>query len=1141
MARVCGTITTGTNNITGNQASAMGGGVGLSNGFMHNEGKVNFGENSARFGGSIIVFGGKSEFYEKGKSSFDGNRANVDPDLSTRFNIGTWGELCANGVVCGFDQCQTSCGSKGTGKAALKSCPESGINGKGYVEFEGPQECVPVHTGFTLNTNTKGELIREPAQCSAGTYATRPGQGKAENFLTTCKACPANAICNGGNTLPLCKTGFYSVVEPVKPNTTACTPSKVENNTSNDTSAAPPASRDYTADHCASKYEQVYQDCAANTTCVAGMMACGVANSAVHRRQCCGVAIDLLGPNGKYPLCSCNPTLWHSYQSNLDSIGTQVNLVATMTQCSNESGVQFPFAGTPAGVAECNAEGKKLATATSAAPAARRLMSTAAATCDKNVANEKAYSCEICPAKGALCKDGLVIGQPNYWRTSNATTELIACTVRRCQGEVVPYAGQGCREGHEGVLCGTCKEGWVMGGLVCTKCEGQSSATRAIVSVTFMVVFFIGVVLLFTFQPYFSFKRRQRKLEAEARLKGIKDVEGGDEASKVENQKQRSAWGGETKGATAAQVATSGAPDSGNSINVLRDSFHQNADTDAFRSFIVKNLSIENIDAVLAALDGDVINTLVAYLITLVSHMQTLRVFLLTFDIDWGVSLDSILNITNVFMFDTFKLPGINCTLGALDFYQQLRMTVFFPVALVALCGITYPMLTRRVSEHERELVRSCFFKLLIFVSFLLYIPLSTKILAVYACTPVYDKWYITSSLDVQCYTSDHIANMVIGIIGIVFVPLGVPLFYTYLRSCYGVNGLFLEKQKEAVFTRIVHRYSQRVLNALPDRVNINSLNTAKIHELVSALTTKKLKAQTNKKIASSQRPDMLDPASETRDTYHHDLPPNVSTVEVSLGSGNAVVFGNKCAPFPLQTADGPNDSLIDSKLPAPRIPADRDAALAMLYDLGLKNPMITDGINLSWTMYTGVDDEKLMDWQRKEIMALSSAGFIFTAFKPSAHWFENFECGRKLLLTVGIVFIAPGTSDQVVTALIIACASIMAYVALEPFNSSFLHRTKVGFATILAITVFIGLCINAGIADGNDPIITVSLIFLNVVLTFVPLVMGFWDLTYRVRGGDGRCRSMRSLTRYCTPCCCKIYLGTSSSSFLKLVSPLLE
>ena len=51
--------------------------------------------------------------------------------------------------------------------------------------------------------------------------------------------------------------------------------------------------------------------------------------------------------------------------------------------------------------------------------------------------------------------------------------------------------------------------------------------------------------------------------------------------------------------------------------------------------------------------------------------------------------------------------------------------------------------------------------------------------------------------------------------------------------------------------------------------------------------------------------------------------------------------------------------------------------------------------------------------------------------------------------LAAGIVFIAPGTSDQVVTALVIACASIMAYVALEPFNSSFLHRTKAGCSTV--------------------------------------------------------------------------------------------
>ena len=71
----------------------------------------------------------------------------------------------------------------------------------------------------------------------------------------------------------------------------------------------------------------------------------------------------------------------------------------------------------------------------------------------------------------------------------------------------------------------------------------------------------------------------------------------------------------------------------------------------------------------------------------------------------------------------------------------------------------------------------------------------------------------------------------------------------------------------------------------------------------------------------------------------------------------------------------------------------------------------------------------------RKKEERLRPIAFLWAAYEPKWWWFEVFECIRRLMMTGGLVFISPGTQDQIVVAMLISIISIIMYMSLEPYE----------------------------------------------------------------------------------------------------------
>ncbi|CAN0475465.1 unnamed protein product, partial [Laminaria digitata] len=51
----------------------------------------------------------------------------------------------------------------------------------------------------------------------------------------------------------------------------------------------------------------------------------------------------------------------------------------------------------------------------------------------------------------------------------------------------------------------------------------------------------------------------------------------------------------------------------------------------------------------------------------------------------------------------------------------------------------------------------------------------------------------------------------------------------------------------------------------------------------------------------------------------------------------------------------------------------------------------------------------------------------------PEFYYYEVIECGRRMVLTGALIFIAPGTASQAAMACILAFGSIMGFELMRP------------------------------------------------------------------------------------------------------------
>ena len=109
--------------------------------------------------------------------------------------------------------------------------------------------------------------------------------------------------------------------------------------------------------------------------------------------------------------------------------------------------------------------------------------------------------CPACPGGGNCDGVGTSIqtisSQPSYWRSMYSTEFYFAMSNNTA---LVVLLSQ-CRKGHTGVLCATCKTGYVMQSALCVACPGRARATFFSPEMMLLSIFLSFVAFIFLTAP----------------------------------------------------------------------------------------------------------------------------------------------------------------------------------------------------------------------------------------------------------------------------------------------------------------------------------------------------------------------------------------------------------------------------------------------------------------------------------------------------------------------------------------------------------------------------------------------------------------------------------------------------------------
>jgi len=121
-----------------------------------------------------------------------------------------------------------------------------------------------------------------------------------------------------------------------------------------------------------------------------------------------------------------------------------------------------------------------------------------------------------------------------------------------------------------------------------------------------------------------------------------------------------------------------------------------------------------------------------------------------------------------------------------------------------------------------------------------------------------------------------------------------------------------------------------------------------------------------------------------------------------------------------------------------------------------------------------------------KTVKALS---FLYDSYQPKFWWFEIFETLRKLALTGFLVFIAPGTTAQVVVSLVMSIVALVVYALTQPFVDNFNNYLALVANSQLVLTLVCALAIKVNM-DGVNQKDQASFDAFLTALQFVPVLL---------------------------------------------------
>jgi len=134
---------------------------------------------------------------------------------------------------------------------------------------------------------------------------------------------------------------------------------------------------------------------------------------------------------------------------------------------------------------------------------------------------------------------------------------------------------------------------------------------------------------------------------------------------------------------------------------------------------------------------------------------------------------------------------------------------------------------------------------------------------------------------------------------------------------------------------------------------------------------------------------------------------------------------------------------------------------MALFYPLGIP-------ILYAYMLFRNMSALKESESLRLKNPNLVKMSFLFYMYESHVWWFELFECVRRLAMTSLLVFIEPGTTSQILIALLLATGSVVAFTHFRPYIDDSDDNLATACQISIWFTIFGCLLVRIGV-DKQD------------------------------------------------------------------------
>lgn len=175
----------------------------------------------------------------------------------------------------------------------------------------------------------------------------------------------------------------------------------------------------------------------------------------------------------------------------------------------------------------------------------------------------------------------------------------------------------------------------------------------------------------------------------------------------------------------------------------------------------------------------------------LLGFVQIITNLAVGLNIEWPTAFKAFLQAMNPANLDFVKFSSVDC-IRRPTYYDQLILFALVPPALIILLIVFYfiPQSCRNLSSSNegrawRKRVRRNFWKLLLFLLFLVYPTVSATVLRLYVCIDVEGVSYLRADLTTQCHTDEWNRAAYGNLILVFLYPIMIPVFFLLMLTRY--------------------------------------------------------------------------------------------------------------------------------------------------------------------------------------------------------------------------------------------------------------------------------------------------------------------------------------------------------------------